>query len=344
MQHVCLLWQKMKAFVCLAFPCSFASVLPEGSSNAGGEPMEDGLITSLTHGVMTGHFISSCVLISIKLTSLLCLNYEKLWVWRLVGFKQITSFPIPSISVLYTLEWRGLLYKHLISFHLCFTFYTVDDYFHCMDQGRAASKALSKILKKKMKPQSTNSSMAGWLNLTLAKAQCKGLYYSVIHLVRSSDSIGWGLLLSCHFFFSHLTETCPGKLDIGIDSIVLSLHPDSVFILPYPTFIRDFISYYIASCRITCITISSKWSLIVFHSKIVETTCLYSILHDFVYLSRKILRYKLDWFRSPNIILHITKNEISNMFEIHVQHNSELQKSIFILSFLQNKISCNFVV
>ncbi|KAL8522070.1 hypothetical protein ACS0TY_012286 [Phlomoides rotata] len=82
--------EKMKAFVCLAFPCSFASVLPDGSTTTGGEPMEDGLITSLTHGVMT-----------------------------------------------------------------------VDDYFRCMDQGRAASKALSKILKKKMKPQSSNSSMAG---------------------------------------------------------------------------------------------------------------------------------------------------------------------------------------
>ena len=47
-------WQKMKAFVYLVFPNSILSVLPEGSLRVGGEPMEHGIITSVTHGVMPG--------------------------------------------------------------------------------------------------------------------------------------------------------------------------------------------------------------------------------------------------------------------------------------------------
>ncbi|PIN23014.1 Exosomal 3'-5' exoribonuclease complex, subunit Rrp46 [Handroanthus impetiginosus] len=83
--------QKMKAFVCLAFPCSVHSVLPEGSATAGGEPVAHGLITSLTQGVMT-----------------------------------------------------------------------VDDYFRCLAQGRAAITPLSNILKKKLQSQSANNqSIAG---------------------------------------------------------------------------------------------------------------------------------------------------------------------------------------
>ncbi|KAF7151623.1 hypothetical protein RHSIM_Rhsim02G0179100 [Rhododendron simsii] len=45
--------QKMKAFVYLVFPNSILSVLPEGSSQVGGEPVEHGIITSVTHGVMS---------------------------------------------------------------------------------------------------------------------------------------------------------------------------------------------------------------------------------------------------------------------------------------------------
>lgn len=44
----------MKAFVYLVFPNSILSVLPEGSSQVGGEPVEHGIITSVTHGVMSG--------------------------------------------------------------------------------------------------------------------------------------------------------------------------------------------------------------------------------------------------------------------------------------------------
>ncbi|KAI4355049.1 hypothetical protein L6164_003863 [Bauhinia variegata] len=45
--------QKMKAFVYLVFPNTIVSVLPEGSSHVGGEPMEHGLITSVTQGAMS---------------------------------------------------------------------------------------------------------------------------------------------------------------------------------------------------------------------------------------------------------------------------------------------------
>lgn len=44
----------MKAFVYLVFPNSTLSVLPEESLKVRGEPMEHGLITSSTHGVMSG--------------------------------------------------------------------------------------------------------------------------------------------------------------------------------------------------------------------------------------------------------------------------------------------------
>ncbi|KAM7493313.1 hypothetical protein LguiB_027922 [Lonicera macranthoides] len=45
--------QKMKAFVYLVFPNSIVSALPEGSSKVGGEPMEHGIISSVTHGLMS---------------------------------------------------------------------------------------------------------------------------------------------------------------------------------------------------------------------------------------------------------------------------------------------------
>ncbi|XP_056166309.1 exosome complex exonuclease RRP46 homolog [Syzygium oleosum] len=45
--------EKMKAFVYLVLPNSILSVLPEESSSEKGEQMEHGLITSVTHGVMS---------------------------------------------------------------------------------------------------------------------------------------------------------------------------------------------------------------------------------------------------------------------------------------------------
>jgi len=44
----------MRGFAYLVFPNSVVSVLPEGSSHVEGEPMEHGIITSVTHGVMSG--------------------------------------------------------------------------------------------------------------------------------------------------------------------------------------------------------------------------------------------------------------------------------------------------
>lgn len=48
----------MKAFVYLVFPNSMLSVL-QGSSHTDDEPMEHGIITSVTHGAMSGtcHYI-----------------------------------------------------------------------------------------------------------------------------------------------------------------------------------------------------------------------------------------------------------------------------------------------
>ncbi|XP_043692938.1 exosome complex exonuclease RRP46 homolog isoform X1 [Telopea speciosissima] len=45
--------QKMEAFTYLVFPNSVHSVLPEGSLHVDGEPVEHGIITSVTHGVIS---------------------------------------------------------------------------------------------------------------------------------------------------------------------------------------------------------------------------------------------------------------------------------------------------
>lgn len=44
----------MKAFVHLVFPNSPVSVIPEGSTQVAGEPLEHGIITSVTQGAMSG--------------------------------------------------------------------------------------------------------------------------------------------------------------------------------------------------------------------------------------------------------------------------------------------------
>ncbi|KAL4326428.1 hypothetical protein GQ457_11G016850 [Hibiscus cannabinus] len=82
--------QNMKAFAYLVFPNSVHSVLPEGSLSVQGEPIENGIITSVTHGVMS-----------------------------------------------------------------------VDDYFYCLERGRAASTKLSDFLRRNLQQQSTDSSKAG---------------------------------------------------------------------------------------------------------------------------------------------------------------------------------------
>ncbi|XAR70856.1 hypothetical protein NMG60_11027889 [Bertholletia excelsa] len=53
--------QKMKAFVHLVFPNLVWSILPEGSSQLVGEPMERGIITSVTYGVMSVDDYLRCV-------------------------------------------------------------------------------------------------------------------------------------------------------------------------------------------------------------------------------------------------------------------------------------------
>ncbi|XP_011081797.1 exosome complex exonuclease RRP46 homolog [Sesamum indicum] len=83
--------QRMKGFVCIAFPSSIQSVISQGSADVGGESVGNGVITSLTHGVMP-----------------------------------------------------------------------VDDYFQCVEQGRAAIIPLSNILKKRLQSQpASKQSKAG---------------------------------------------------------------------------------------------------------------------------------------------------------------------------------------
>ncbi|KAK4419959.1 Exosome complex exonuclease RRP46 [Sesamum alatum] len=53
--------QRMKGFVCLAFPSSIQSILPQGSTDVGGESVGHGVITSLTHGVMPVDDYFQCV-------------------------------------------------------------------------------------------------------------------------------------------------------------------------------------------------------------------------------------------------------------------------------------------
>ncbi|CAH2065238.1 unnamed protein product [Thlaspi arvense] len=53
--------KKMKAFAYLVFPNTPLSVLPEGSSAVEGEPVEHGIITSVTSGVMSVEDYFLCV-------------------------------------------------------------------------------------------------------------------------------------------------------------------------------------------------------------------------------------------------------------------------------------------
>ncbi|XP_050214912.1 exosome complex exonuclease RRP46 homolog [Mercurialis annua] len=53
--------QKMKGFTYLVFPNSTQSVLPEGSSLVEGKPIEHGIITSVTHGVMSVEEYLDCL-------------------------------------------------------------------------------------------------------------------------------------------------------------------------------------------------------------------------------------------------------------------------------------------
>lgn len=108
----------MKAFVCLVFPSSVHSITPEESTPATTKSTEQEIITSLTHGVMTGNLACS----------------------YLATFSFVSIFQ--NCNVLISSCVRLIV------------IYTVDDYFHCVEQGRAAITPLSNILKKKMRSQS----------------------------------------------------------------------------------------------------------------------------------------------------------------------------------------------
>jgi exosome complex component RRP46 len=59
-QCIFVFWQKAKAFAYLVFPNTTVSVAPEKPLQAGSDPMAHGIITSVTHGAMSGtllHFL-----------------------------------------------------------------------------------------------------------------------------------------------------------------------------------------------------------------------------------------------------------------------------------------------
>ncbi|CAA6666020.1 unnamed protein product [Spirodela intermedia] len=53
--------QELQAFVCMAFPNSPVTVLPEASSSKEGEPMEHGIITSTSYGSMSVNDYLCCI-------------------------------------------------------------------------------------------------------------------------------------------------------------------------------------------------------------------------------------------------------------------------------------------
>lgn len=70
----------MKAFAYLVFPNSVISIIPEGPSHLESETMEHGIITSVTHGVMSGSFhthpYSPVVYLHIKPHFIILYNYQ----------------------------------------------------------------------------------------------------------------------------------------------------------------------------------------------------------------------------------------------------------------------------
>lgn len=58
--------QNMKAFAYLVFPNALTT-LPEGGLRVGGEPMEHGIITSVTQGAMSGVYRSSSPLSNLSI-------------------------------------------------------------------------------------------------------------------------------------------------------------------------------------------------------------------------------------------------------------------------------------
>lgn len=67
----------MKGFAYLVFPNSIHSVLPEGSLLVEGEAVEHGIITSVTHGLMSGTFYPYYVALVEICNVLLLLNLLK---------------------------------------------------------------------------------------------------------------------------------------------------------------------------------------------------------------------------------------------------------------------------
>lgn len=65
------IWQKSKAFVCLVFPSRPRSAVPGLPADVDGEPVEHGILTSVTRGAMEGqlHILSGRFFLDLKLLS-----------------------------------------------------------------------------------------------------------------------------------------------------------------------------------------------------------------------------------------------------------------------------------
>ena len=86
--------QKIKAFAYLVFPNSVLSVLPKGSLLVEGEPMEHGIITSVTQGAMPGTPFASLFLHF----SIIAINISIVLFFSLVKdfFSIILTCPMPQ--------------------------------------------------------------------------------------------------------------------------------------------------------------------------------------------------------------------------------------------------------
>lgn len=154
-------WQKMKAFVYLVLPNSILSVLSEESSSVKGEEMEHGLITSVTHGVMSGTKSWWLSLSSNVSFGKQTFSVQEFKIVKIFGFERIMYFCHKNCSWFW---FHVSLCNLILKFHLL-CFLEVDDYLHCLERGRAATSKMSDFLRRNLQPQlSSNSSKAGWIH------------------------------------------------------------------------------------------------------------------------------------------------------------------------------------
>lgn len=143
----------------LVLPNSILSVLPEESSSEKGEQMEHGLVTSVTHGVMSGiksRWLSLSVNVSYGKQTF---SIQEFKIAKVFGFERIMHFCL--------MKWFLIWFQHASvqpnsEIFGLLLFLQVDDYLHCLERGRAATSKMSDFLRRNLQPQlSGDSSKAG---------------------------------------------------------------------------------------------------------------------------------------------------------------------------------------